>query len=313
MVGTTPLGFMSRYHFWSLPPKAPPTSVRSYFRPHSSAAHSTFMTLIELARPQIFMALLSPAISIPILPCRRRSAAAALVLGLSPGCGDTPSNRTCESSIQTGLGRRNESGPAPAQAGIVDTSSTVGGSAVMSMTLRSTPDIRLDSRATAWRPDGDSTGGGGDPCRATVALRDQVGHAVFVEPDSSRRSSACVGHQAANRCTRNRSASQAGSIVAVGDLQCPVLLQLELQDGPSRKARVGERRPARPLQPVGRLARLCASCNTAGSRSSVFEPHSKPFVGIAVRVLRSAPWRRRGNATGQRQRGPGRSIDISWS
>src|SRR4029077_9419669 len=56
MVGTTPLGFMSRYHFWSLPPKAPPTSVRSYFRPHSSAAHSTFMTLIELARPQIFMA-----------------------------------------------------------------------------------------------------------------------------------------------------------------------------------------------------------------------------------------------------------------
>src|SRR6476619_2347213 len=55
MVGTTPLGFMSRYHFWSLPPNAMPTFSRSYFSPHSSAHHSTFMTLIELARPQIFI------------------------------------------------------------------------------------------------------------------------------------------------------------------------------------------------------------------------------------------------------------------
>src|SRR3990167_1746 len=64
MVGTTPLGFMSRYHFWSLPPNGPPTSVRSYFRPHSSAAHSTFCTLIELARPQIFIARFSSRMSV---------------------------------------------------------------------------------------------------------------------------------------------------------------------------------------------------------------------------------------------------------
>src|SRR5678810_372926 len=56
IVGTTPLGFMSRYHFWSLPPNAMPTFSRSYFSPHSSAHHSTFITLIELARPQIFIA-----------------------------------------------------------------------------------------------------------------------------------------------------------------------------------------------------------------------------------------------------------------
>ena len=30
IVGTTPLGFMSRYHFWSLPPNAMPTFSRSY-------------------------------------------------------------------------------------------------------------------------------------------------------------------------------------------------------------------------------------------------------------------------------------------
>src|SRR5471032_1166087 len=54
-VGTTPLGFMSRHHFWSLPPKAMPTSTRSYASPHSSAHHSTFITLIELMRPQIFI------------------------------------------------------------------------------------------------------------------------------------------------------------------------------------------------------------------------------------------------------------------
>src|SRR3982750_4453510 len=62
MVGTTPLGLRSRYHFWSLPPNAMPTSSRSYFSPHSSAHHSTFMTLIELARPQIFISS-SPSLS----------------------------------------------------------------------------------------------------------------------------------------------------------------------------------------------------------------------------------------------------------
>src|SRR5258708_5290356 len=67
MVGTTPLGFILRYQGWSLPPNAMPTSSRSYFTPHSSAAHSTFMTLIEFARPQIFIAyplvLRSPLVS----------------------------------------------------------------------------------------------------------------------------------------------------------------------------------------------------------------------------------------------------------
>ena len=58
IVGTTPLGFMSRYHFWSLPPNAMPTFSRSYVTPHSSAHHSTFITLIELTRPQIFIGFL---------------------------------------------------------------------------------------------------------------------------------------------------------------------------------------------------------------------------------------------------------------
>src|SRR5947207_15316197 len=65
MVGTTPLGFMSRYHFWSLPPNAMPTFSRSYLSPHSSAHHNTFMTLIELARPQIFIARLSSVSAFP--------------------------------------------------------------------------------------------------------------------------------------------------------------------------------------------------------------------------------------------------------
>src|SRR5471032_212240 len=59
IVGTTPLGFIFRYQGWSFLPNAPPTSSRSYFTPHSSAHHSTFITLIELARPQIFIALCS--------------------------------------------------------------------------------------------------------------------------------------------------------------------------------------------------------------------------------------------------------------
>src|SRR5437763_3551037 len=65
MVGTTPLGFMSRYHFLSSPPNAMPTFSRSYLSPHSSAHHSTFMTLIELARPQIFIARLSSVSAFP--------------------------------------------------------------------------------------------------------------------------------------------------------------------------------------------------------------------------------------------------------
>src|SRR5436190_17374900 len=66
MVGTTPFGFIFRYQGWSLPPNAMPTSTRSYFTPHSSAAHSTFMTLIEFARPQIFIATLSLFSTFPL-------------------------------------------------------------------------------------------------------------------------------------------------------------------------------------------------------------------------------------------------------
>src|SRR5882757_11264786 len=47
--------------------------------PHSSAAHRTFITLIELARPQIFMALLSP---LSALPFRRAIADPQKLLGL---------------------------------------------------------------------------------------------------------------------------------------------------------------------------------------------------------------------------------------
>src|SRR6185369_5552755 len=65
MVGTTPLGFMSRYHFWSLPPNAMPTFSRSYATPHSSAHHSTFITLIELTRPQTFITRLPWLLAFP--------------------------------------------------------------------------------------------------------------------------------------------------------------------------------------------------------------------------------------------------------
>src|SRR5262245_39630366 len=116
------------------------------------------MTLIELARPQIFM-----TVRLPAQHCHAGAPApslrSCLVLGLSPGCGDLPSNRTSESSTHTGLGRSKELSPAPAQVGISVTSVTVGGVVVMSMTLRSTPDIRLDTRAIARRPEGESTGG----------------------------------------------------------------------------------------------------------------------------------------------------------
>src|ERR687898_559130 len=48
-----------------------------------------------------------------------------------------------------GIGRRNEFGPAPSQSGIVVTLVEVGGLRLRSMISRSTPDIRLDTRATA--------------------------------------------------------------------------------------------------------------------------------------------------------------------
>ena len=54
MVGTSPVGFMARYCWVLLTPNWRPASMRSYFRPSSSAAQSAFFTLTELMRPQIF-------------------------------------------------------------------------------------------------------------------------------------------------------------------------------------------------------------------------------------------------------------------
>src|SRR4051812_45726506 len=51
-VGTSPVGFMRRYSGVSVLPKAPPTSIRSNGRSSSPSPHSTFITLLDVARPQ---------------------------------------------------------------------------------------------------------------------------------------------------------------------------------------------------------------------------------------------------------------------
>src|SRR5256712_5916359 len=53
MVGTSPVGFILRYSGVLLTPNCMPASMRSYFRPSSSAAHSAFFTFTELVLPQI--------------------------------------------------------------------------------------------------------------------------------------------------------------------------------------------------------------------------------------------------------------------
>src|SRR6266699_4684355 len=53
-VGTRPLGLRLRYSGSRLPPNGPPTSRRSKGISSSAQHHSTFWTLDELARPQIF-------------------------------------------------------------------------------------------------------------------------------------------------------------------------------------------------------------------------------------------------------------------
>src|SRR3546814_3834347 len=52
MVGTRPFGFMARYSGVRLPPNGPPTSTRSNGSPSSAHVQRTFMTLLELVRPQ---------------------------------------------------------------------------------------------------------------------------------------------------------------------------------------------------------------------------------------------------------------------
>src|SRR5579871_3894049 len=59
IVGTRPVGFIFRYSGVLLTPNCSPASMRSYFRPSSSAAQSAFFTFTELTRPQIFIRTLS--------------------------------------------------------------------------------------------------------------------------------------------------------------------------------------------------------------------------------------------------------------
>src|ERR1019366_253856 len=54
IVGTSALGFIALYSGVVLTPNCRPASMRSYSRLSSPQHHSTFWTLIELARPQIF-------------------------------------------------------------------------------------------------------------------------------------------------------------------------------------------------------------------------------------------------------------------
>src|SRR3954454_16681842 len=53
-VGTRPLGLRLRYSGSRLPPNGPPTSRRSNGRSSSAQHHSTFWTLEDVDRPQIF-------------------------------------------------------------------------------------------------------------------------------------------------------------------------------------------------------------------------------------------------------------------
>src|SRR4029450_7345825 len=54
IVGTSPVGFIFRYSGVLLTPNCRPASMRWYWSPSSSAAHSTFFTFTEFVLPQIF-------------------------------------------------------------------------------------------------------------------------------------------------------------------------------------------------------------------------------------------------------------------
>src|SRR3546814_16758570 len=49
-----PFAFVARYSGVRLPPNGPPTSTRSNGSPSSAHVQRTFMTLLEVVRPQIF-------------------------------------------------------------------------------------------------------------------------------------------------------------------------------------------------------------------------------------------------------------------
>ena len=63
-VGTRPVGFMARYSGVSVLPNAPPTSMRSKGKPSSPSPHRTFITLLDVARPQTILLLMAS-------PCSR--------------------------------------------------------------------------------------------------------------------------------------------------------------------------------------------------------------------------------------------------
>src|SRR5215475_1454339 len=85
IVGTRPLGFIARYSGSRLPTKGPPRSTRSYSMPSSAQHHSTFCTLDEVVRPQIFSIAASP-ITVgrmePQFPARRNSGLGEIIISL---------------------------------------------------------------------------------------------------------------------------------------------------------------------------------------------------------------------------------------
>ena len=156
-----------------------------------------------------------------------------------------------------------------------DTSSTFGGSAVMSMTSRSTPDIRLDCSATAWRPEGDSTGTAATAGRAPVALRDQVGQAVLVEADL--HDVVALRRPPGGEPVGAEAVGLAGVLVgAVGDLEHAVAVQPEPQDRPVARAH-GRRRLASTLASSGSPGFAPrTACSKARSRPSSSSPTAGP-------------------------------------
>ena len=254
------------------------------------------------------MARLSSVSALPLRLCHRRSAAAAWCWDCRRAAATRLRTAHANRRPRPALGRRNELGPAPAQSGIVDTSSDLRriGGHVDDVEVHARHQIgqQGDGLAARWRQHRRGRHAG----RATVALRDQVGHAVFVETDShdvvAKRRPPC------RQSVLAESIGLAGSlVVAVGDLQCPVVLQLELQDGTVAQRPVGDRGHDGRFSPVGRLGAFAAPCNMAGSRSSFSSPTAGPSTALpcAARGLRLG---RRRDETGQRTARTGRSIDA---
>ena len=202
------------------------------------------------------MARLSPAISIAIGPCRRRSAEAAW-------CWDC--RRAGATRLRTARANRRSrpawaagtnSGRHRLQSGIVDTSSTVGGSAVRSMTLRSHAVHQIGQQGDGMAARRRQHRRGSD--RVSCGRRaPRSGRPRCLRRDRPpRRSRRCVRPPAASRWMRESSASQAlgssQSVIFSVRLSC----SLSFRMGPSRKARsatAGQRRRFESGRPASRL------------------------------------------------------------